>query len=71
MSSVVAIGGEPLSGYALAGVAVIPAADPASVRAAWGGLPTDVGLVLLTPPARAALDEVIQDRDVLWIVLPD
>lgn len=59
---VVAIG-EPvlLHGFALAGVIVVPAGNPAEARDAWSGLPADVALVLLTPTAAAALAGVLDE----------
>ena len=52
--------GEPvaLQGFALAGVAVLPAVTPEQARARWAALPRDVALVLLTPAADAALAEL-------------
>ncbi|HTP18534.1 MAG TPA: hypothetical protein VMJ65_02950 [Solirubrobacteraceae bacterium] len=73
MSEIVAIGeGERLRGFALAGVDVDVAADPAGARAAWAALPADVALVILTPAAHAALaaDELEQTGQRLWVVLP-
>ena len=56
MSQIVAIGErERLRGFALAGVNVAAAEDPAGARAAWAALPADVALVILTPAAHAAL----------------
>jgi hypothetical protein len=42
-------------GFALAGVQVLPAEEPAAVRDAWLRLPGEVALVILTPAAAAAL----------------
>jgi vacuolar-type H+-ATPase subunit F/Vma7 len=58
--------------FALAGALVAVAERPDDVRAAWASLPEDVGLVLLTPAAAAALpDERIPARDgVLVVTLP-
>jgi vacuolar-type H+-ATPase subunit F/Vma7 len=53
---VAVIGEEPrVQGFALAGAEVCPASDPGEVRAAWAGLADDVAVVVLTPPAAAAL----------------
>jgi len=73
MSEIAAIGeGERLRGFALAGVDVAVAADPAGVRAAWGALSADVALVILTRAAHAALaaDELSSPGQRLWVVLP-
>ncbi len=72
MSRVAAIGeAARVTGYAMAGVKVLPAADPAAARAAWDGLPDDVGCVLLTPSARVALAGRLDERpDVIWAVIP-
>lgn len=56
MTKIVAIGEqERLRGFKLAGMDVDVAEDPADARAAWEALPPDVGLVILTPAAHAAL----------------
>lgn len=71
MSGVVAIGEEKLLlGYALVGVDVVPAEGADSARAAWDALPSDTGLVLLTPAARSALGPRVGERAVLIAVLP-
>lgn len=71
MSRIVAIGEEErLIGYGIAGVVVVPADDPSAVVAAWDGPARSAGLVLLTPSARAALAERLDDRRVLWEVVP-
>ncbi|MGZ4179070.1 MAG: V-type ATP synthase subunit F [Solirubrobacteraceae bacterium] len=73
LSQIVAIGeGEQVRGFALAGVDVVLAADPADARAAWAALPTDVALVILTRAAHAALgaDALAQRAQRLWAVLP-
>ncbi len=44
-----------VAGFALAGAHVRVAADDDAVRAAWESLPTEVGVVLLTPAAATAL----------------
>lgn len=71
MSRVVAIGErERLRGLALAGVGVLRADDPDAVRAAWTALPADVGLVILTVAARAALP-LGERTERLWVVMPE
>jgi vacuolar-type H+-ATPase subunit F/Vma7 len=71
VSRIVAIGqATALAGYALAGVDVVEANDRDDVRRAWEQLGREVGLVLLTADARAALPDPIGRRDVLWVVLP-
>ena len=72
MSRIVAIGEpERLRGFAFAGVQVVAADDPEAARAAWRGLAEDVGLVILTPTAHAALeDERLDAAERLWVVLP-
>ena len=73
-SEIVAIGErERLCGFALAGVDVVAAADPADARAAWAALSADVALVILTPAVHAALegDELAQRGQRLWVVLPE
>lgn len=71
MSRVVAIGAEAeLAGYGLAGVELLEATEPERVRRAWAALGGDVGLVLLTPGARAALPGTLRRPDLLWLELP-
>ncbi|GIJ06690.1 hypothetical protein [Spirilliplanes yamanashiensis] len=67
-----AIIGDPvlIRGWALAGVLPLPAADAAAARAAWAALPADVGLVVLTPHAAAALERGPDRPAVLRAVLP-
>jgi vacuolar-type H+-ATPase subunit F/Vma7 len=72
MTAIVAIGEEALlAGYALVGVAVVPADGERAARAAFATLPVDAGLVLLTP---AALDAIGRQRvaalGVPWAVVP-
>jgi len=56
MTRVAAIGErQRVIGLATAGVMVVPAEGAQAVRAAWYGLPADVGLVILTPAAAVAL----------------
>lgn len=74
MSQIVAIGErERLRGFALAGVDVVVADDPAGAHAVWAALPTDVALVILTPAAHAALaaDHLDPRGRRLWVVLPE
>ncbi|HSG13510.1 MAG TPA: V-type ATP synthase subunit F [Gaiellaceae bacterium] len=72
MSLVVAIGEERLLvGFALAGVDVRVAESPGAVVDTWERLEREVGLVLLTPPAAAALAERCSEReDLVWVSLP-
>jgi vacuolar-type H+-ATPase subunit F/Vma7 len=73
VSRIVAIGeGEHLRGFALAGVGVIAAEDPAGARAAWRALAGDVALVILTPAAHDALtrEDLQPDDQRLWVVMP-
>jgi vacuolar-type H+-ATPase subunit F/Vma7 len=56
MSHVAVIGARTaVQGYGLAGAVVLVAEDPDAVRRAWTTLPADVGVVILTDPAKAAL----------------
>jgi vacuolar-type H+-ATPase subunit F/Vma7 len=73
MSGVVAIGeARRLAGFALAGVEVRTAESAQAVQDEWEGLARDVGLVLLTPEATAALDGRQSEReDVVWVSLPE
>ena len=73
MTGIVAIGEqERLRGFALAGVDVAVAEDPAGARAAWVALAPEVALVILTPAAHAALagGELDAEGRRLWVVLP-
>lgn len=59
---------EPL---AIAGVEMHPAAGEAEAVAEWTGLAPDVAVVVLTPAARAAIaDRLDERRDLLITVLP-
>jgi vacuolar-type H+-ATPase subunit F/Vma7 len=70
MSQIVAIGGEGgLRGFAFAGVQVVSADDPEAARTAWRALSEDVGLVILTRAAYAAIPAEELDRR-LWVVTP-
>ncbi len=73
MSRVAAIGDPArLGGYALAGADVHAASDAVEVRSAWERLPADVGLLILTPEARAALGSLLAARSrLLWAVTRD
>ena len=69
----VAVVGESVrvQGFALAGALVLPAEDPAQVRAAWRSLPAGVAVVVLTPHAAAALGETLSARaGPLTVVMP-
>lgn len=46
-----------VQGFGLAGALVLPAEEPADVRAAWRSLPADVVVVILTPAAAETLPE--------------
>jgi len=61
-----------IAGLALAGVTTVTAEGLDAVRRAWAGLAADVALVLLTPAAATALDDVLGDRSSprLTVVLP-
>lgn len=63
---------ELVRDLALAGVRVYEADGPAATIAAWDGLEADVGLVILTSAARAALEAAGRrpDGEQLWVVLP-
>lgn len=72
MSRVVAIGEEQrVSGFALAGVSVMVAAEENAARAAWEALDADVGLVILTPSVVHGLrGELASAPRRLWVELP-
>ena len=73
MSHIVAIGErERLRGFALTGVEVAAADDPATARAAWDSLTPEVALVILTRAAHAALSasELDPRGQRLWVVMP-
>ena len=71
MSAIAVIGeAERVRCFALAGVHVATADDAASVRAAWDGLPADVGLVILSRTARDALADLDERDPRLWVVMP-
>ncbi len=69
---VIALGEElRVRGFALAAVEVVAAEAPAEVVAAWRGLPADAAVLLLTPMARSALADRLDERPrLLRAVLP-
>ena len=47
------------------------AVSPAEVEAAWAGIDPDTKLLVLTPEAHAALEELLAKRDgLVWAVVP-
>jgi len=71
MSRVVAIGrAVELAGYALVGVEVVDAPEPALVRRAWADAAGAASLVLLTTDARDALPDRLEASGFLWTVIP-
>lgn len=72
MGSVVVLGeAARVSGFALAGAAVVVADGDDAVRAACRALPDDVTVLVLTPAAAGALGDGATLRgDVLSVVLP-
>lgn len=72
MSAVVAIGeSHRVDGFALAGVDVRAAEDAQAANDVLDGL-EDVGLLVLTPRAEAALRaRLVEREDVVWVTLPD
>ncbi|MDH4103964.1 MAG: hypothetical protein OEW52_01325 [Thermoleophilia bacterium] len=73
MSAVVAIGeSRRLAGFALAGVDVRAAENDLAAQDEWDGLEREVGLVILTPRAAAALEGRRSEReDMAWVSLPE
>jgi vacuolar-type H+-ATPase subunit F/Vma7 len=73
VSAIVALGERRrLEGFALAGVRVVSAENPAEVRAAWERLGPEVGVVLLTASARECLADLLASRaETIWTVIPD
>ena len=70
MSRVAAIGEQGrVQGFSLAGAEVRLATTPEEVRAAWLDLPEDVAVVILTPEASQALDD-LGSGDRLTVVMP-
>jgi vacuolar-type H+-ATPase subunit F/Vma7 len=72
VSVVVAIGeAERLAGFELAGVDVRGSEDAASANDVLDRLEGDVGLLILTPRAEAALRAKLAEReDLVWVSLP-
>jgi vacuolar-type H+-ATPase subunit F/Vma7 len=71
MSLIVVIGEEPrVTGFALAGARVEPAADAESARRIWSGLAADIELVVLTPSAARAVEGMAGPPRRLKVVLP-
>jgi vacuolar-type H+-ATPase subunit F/Vma7 len=73
VSAIAVIGEQQHAGtFAFAGVRVVVADDSNATRAAWRSLPPDVGLVILTAAAHAALASELSQRDQrLWVVMPE
>lgn len=74
MGRVVALGElVRVVGFGLAGSHVVAAEDPGAARAAFAALPGDVAVVVLTPAAAAAVDDLVADPRPgapLTVVLP-
>jgi len=72
MSRAVAIGDERrLAGYRLAGAEVWPAVSRLDAVAALAELGDDVGLLVLTPDAHAALEPLLAGHEgLVWAVIP-
>ena len=72
MSAVVALGERyRLEGFALAGVRLLAAGTPETVRETWDALADDVALVVLTRDAAGALGDRRWERaDLLTVVVP-
>ena len=72
MSTVAVIGARHLvEGFALAGVAVHPAATPDEARLAFTNLGADTSVIFLTEAASEALAELLPSRrEVIWATLP-
>lgn len=73
MSRIAAIGSaRRIAGFALAGVDVHPSESAEDAQAAWEELEPDVGLLVLTPEAAAALETRLSEREgVVWLTLPE
>jgi vacuolar-type H+-ATPase subunit F/Vma7 len=73
MSGVVAIGeARRLAGFALAGVDLRTAESAQAAQDEWDGLGRDVGLLILTPAAAAALEgRRFEREDIVWVSLPE
>jgi len=73
MSEIAVIGEQPVvAGFALAGARVYPAHGSAQVQAVWQALPETVAIVILTPAAAEALDQLppSRHRGPLTVVMP-
>ncbi|GAA3293276.1 hypothetical protein Dvina_32320 [Dactylosporangium vinaceum] len=71
-STVAAIGAAAdVRGYALAGVAVWPAAGPDAARTAWLALGPQVAVVMVTAEAARAIGPAVDDLARMVVVLPD
>ena len=72
MTTIAVLGAPVLAaGYAAAGVRLLEATTADEVRRCWHELPDDVGVVLLTPAAAAAVGrETLESSTVLTVVLP-
>ena len=72
MAHIAAIGErQRVIGLTAVGVLVFPAQDPAAVRAAWHALPTDIGLVIVTPRAARTLGPgTVAGEEPLVAVMP-
>ncbi len=57
------------AGFALAGAVVITAEDAEQARAAWGSLPADTAVLVLTASAAAWLGDVPRSRPGLLIAV--
>jgi vacuolar-type H+-ATPase subunit F/Vma7 len=71
MSRILAIGEEQkVAPFAMVGVEVVAVRDAVALRRAWAGCRDDVGLVLLTTSAAAALGrELHEPGHPLWVVM--
>ena len=66
MSRVVVLG-DPIwvGGFSLGGATVVPATNPDAVRTAWGDLPDDTGVLVMTADAADALGDALEERPYL------
>lgn len=71
MSRILAMGEQQkVAPFAMVGVEVVAVSDPVSLRRAWAGFRDDIGLVLLTGSAAAALGkELHEPGHPLWVVM--
>jgi vacuolar-type H+-ATPase subunit F/Vma7 len=71
MSRILAMGEQhKVAPFAMVGVEAVAVSDPVSLRRAWAGFRDDVGLVLLTRSAAAALGkELHEPGHPLWVVM--